>query len=278
MRRFVLLCLLVAPACTTVENPCDLTCENGGLCSPQTGSCVCAAGFSGDLCEVEIDECAGDPCQNGSSCTDGVADFSCACLSGFAGQTCEINLDDCAGDPCLNGGTCADEVEDFTCTCTATFAGKTCQTCNPTEARIKNFTNQPTIGPPGVARYGQGEVEITGSANIHVLNFNGIGIVGGQSDNVIDTAEVMTFTFLNPSSAVVYNVQASNNGNANQTSADGFVEAFDENGLSLGVMPVNGNGDHDVSAMFGNALITKFTITADGDQQRIGGLNFNSCP
>jgi hypothetical protein len=104
--------------------------------------CVCAAGFAngtcpydfieeykelctvdlGGACDIDVDECASHPCQNGASCVDaveavGIDSYSCTCAAGWEGPNCVGNIDDCSSDPCLNGGTCNDLVLSYTCSC-----------------------------------------------------------------------------------------------------------------------------------------------------------------
>ena len=39
---------------------------------PGNFSCNCEAGWTGQRCDVDIDECASQPCQNNATCTDKV--------------------------------------------------------------------------------------------------------------------------------------------------------------------------------------------------------------
>ena len=74
----------------------------------------------------DVDECTTRPgvCQNGATCANAVGGFDCLCVNGFEGDLCETNVDDCAGGRCLNGGTCLDYVGSFRCECPPGFTGK----------------------------------------------------------------------------------------------------------------------------------------------------------
>ena len=37
---------------------------------------------------------------------DEVNGYNCSCAAGFTGQLCETNIDDCVMNPCENEGTC----------------------------------------------------------------------------------------------------------------------------------------------------------------------------
>lgn len=104
-------------------------CQNGGSCVDKVNGfkCICPAGFSGPLCQTDIDDCQTDnPCLNGGSCADLVNSFRCLCVPGFTGSLCQTNVDDCLTKPCSNGGQCHDLVNDYRCTCKPGFAGKDC--------------------------------------------------------------------------------------------------------------------------------------------------------
>ena len=40
----------------------------------------------GEKCEINIDDCIGQPCENGATCIDGIQDFKCECANGFEGN------------------------------------------------------------------------------------------------------------------------------------------------------------------------------------------------
>lgn len=70
-------------------------------------ACGCLnVGFVGALCNIDYNECASQPCGNGATCVNGVAQFTCQCPIGWQGLTCTTDFNECASNPCQNGGTC----------------------------------------------------------------------------------------------------------------------------------------------------------------------------
>lgn len=47
------------------------------------------------------------PCLNGATCSNtGQGSYTCSCRPGFTGASCEIEVNECTGNPCRNGGSC----------------------------------------------------------------------------------------------------------------------------------------------------------------------------
>nr|XP_029479125.1 neurocan core protein-like isoform X1 [Oncorhynchus nerka] len=71
--------------------------------------------------------CVTNPCLHGGQCVPQGKGYSCYCPQGFTGENCEIDVDDCQSNPCLNGGTCIDKIHSFVCLCLPSYAGDTCE-------------------------------------------------------------------------------------------------------------------------------------------------------
>jgi len=73
-----------------VDEVCDAFSCNGGTCDASSGVVVCdacPAGFSGDFCELNVDDCVHHACDNGV-CIDLVDDRICLCNDGTYGEEC----------------------------------------------------------------------------------------------------------------------------------------------------------------------------------------------
>ena len=60
-----------------------------------------------------------------------LGDYACICASGFVGRYCEVDVDECASEGlCRNGGTCEDRVNNFHCRCPVEWKGRFCKDVN----------------------------------------------------------------------------------------------------------------------------------------------------
>ncbi|XP_076803894.1 uncharacterized protein LOC143447846 [Clavelina lepadiformis] len=105
-------------------------CKNGASCfNSGQGSytCRCKPGYIGHDCEVEVNECESNPCQNGATCVDLIDDYQCMCQSGFSGRNCDETTLTCDDFPCQNEGICTEGKKHYQCTCPDRFFGFNCE-------------------------------------------------------------------------------------------------------------------------------------------------------
>ncbi|XP_078574850.1 uncharacterized protein LOC144861039 [Branchiostoma floridae x Branchiostoma japonicum] len=106
--------------CQSDPKPCQINiCYNSGECSTcfndSYSVCSCLAGYTGDICNMDVDECASTPCQNGGTCINGVNSYHCHCTVGYGGEICQTDLDLCAQIACPFNWQCQDEGNHYIC-------------------------------------------------------------------------------------------------------------------------------------------------------------------
>ena len=144
---------------TAYSNACVNATDNCTVVNPGSHVCLCPGGFTGDNCEIDIDECASTPCSNGAACYEsngstipnatrqywstigatnisGLVDwdeYRCVCVPGSSGPSCVEDRDECASAPCLNGAFCTESntstaiaLGAYNCNCTAGWSGTNC--------------------------------------------------------------------------------------------------------------------------------------------------------
>ncbi|XP_063791962.1 epidermal growth factor-like protein 7 isoform X2 [Pseudophryne corroboree] len=70
---------------------CRLPCQNGGTCVG-VNRCGCPAGWTGERCQTDVDECKAGSHQCSQICKNAAGSFHCACREGFSlsenGKSC----------------------------------------------------------------------------------------------------------------------------------------------------------------------------------------------
>ncbi|XP_059483774.1 fat-like cadherin-related tumor suppressor homolog isoform X2 [Neocloeon triangulifer] len=115
-------------SCEVDLDPCASNpCLHGGRCLATPRSdyvCECLPRLSGKRCEYGR-FCNPNPCRNGGVCEEGDSAPMCKC-KGFTGELCNVDVDECAHSPCLNGATCINEFGNFRCLCPPNATGHLC--------------------------------------------------------------------------------------------------------------------------------------------------------
>jgi len=87
---------------------------------------VSCAPPTGNLCQVNVNECGSSPCLNKGTCVDGVASFTCLCELPYNGPTCAEVLTPCSPNPCANHAMCTHTADylGYQCNCNSGWQGK----------------------------------------------------------------------------------------------------------------------------------------------------------
>lgn len=89
--------------------------------------CSVVLGFTGNQCEININDCEDIVCPPKKVCVDLIDNYECRCPIGLTGDDCSIKIDPCKDNNCKNGATCSInfKTHDINCTCAPGFTGKT---------------------------------------------------------------------------------------------------------------------------------------------------------
>jgi hypothetical protein len=97
---------MIAPSLLQVDECASSPCLNNATCRDvfRGYQCACVEGWSGRLCEEDVDECAAHaPCpSHNHTCENHAGGYSCVCPSGYSGHVCEREIDECESAPCRN--------------------------------------------------------------------------------------------------------------------------------------------------------------------------------
>ncbi|XP_065555791.1 neurocan core protein isoform X1 [Lathamus discolor] len=95
--------------------------------APEELELLAWAGTGNTSQHAPSEPCQNNPCLHGGTCRANGSVCGCSCAPGFTGENCEIDIDDCLSSPCQNGGTCIDEVNSFVCLCLPSYGGSRCE-------------------------------------------------------------------------------------------------------------------------------------------------------
>ncbi|XP_077360027.1 protein crumbs homolog 1-like isoform X1 [Festucalex cinctus] len=110
-------------ASVCVPNPC----QNQGACEDRFDlhHCNCPSTWSGPLCKEPSDPCVAKPCVRGN-CSNIPGGYQCVCERGYTGAQCEMNVDFCENNNCNNGATCLKGFQSYSCLCPQNLTGQYC--------------------------------------------------------------------------------------------------------------------------------------------------------
>ncbi|CAF5184865.1 unnamed protein product, partial [Rotaria magnacalcarata] len=120
-------------------NPLDSeSCFHDGKCLQTTHGyrCICKTGFTGNFCELNINECESNPCINDGICYDLESSYVCYCPDGVFRPQCLPRTNVASSTArtlicsCQNGGKCGMQGSEK-CTCLNGFTGRFCENLSP---------------------------------------------------------------------------------------------------------------------------------------------------
>lgn len=86
------------------------------------------SGASSNVTLCEVTACTRNPCSNGGECSE-LKDggFECRCTAQWTGDTCQMDINECQLANMCNQGTCINKEGTFSCECPVGTTGRRCE-------------------------------------------------------------------------------------------------------------------------------------------------------
>lgn len=108
--------------------------------------------ITGIHCEVDINECDSNPCQNGATCKDAANSYRCHCpvpepgQEPWGGRDCEVRLVGCQQHQCQHEAGCVPMLTDdgkhsYACKCLAGWSGDRCNTSTTFSFNLEGYVH-----------------------------------------------------------------------------------------------------------------------------------------
>lgn len=142
------------------------------------------------------------------------------------------------------------------------------------------FTDDGTFTAPF---YDESDVRVSGSGTLNLLELNGIGVVGGVSDNAVDTGEFLDVEITNGLLFESFIFTSSIVGNLDGGDIDSFfIEGFRADGTSIGTFDFFDSGEGFISneyvSLLGGEPVERFRVASRGDLFRLSSLTITTVP
>lgn len=145
-----------------------------------------------------------------------------------------------------------------------------CVPVNPTDASFIGLGTQST---PSVTVQG---LQVTGSADLYILDDWGIGVVGGPNDSHLDADEWLELTFLDGPAADISYTNSGGVQNGTGGVGDHIVEVYDPDGALITSYTAESEGWKDVQ-VGPDVEVGSLRIQSLGDAIRLHEVAFDRC-
>ncbi|RDD40666.1 Deleted in malignant brain tumors 1 protein, partial [Trichoplax sp. H2] len=91
--------------------------------------------------------CASYPCVHGTCTSNSTSGYSCICSYGWTGQQCQMSVNECASNPCSANATCIDQHTSYVCLCPDGYYGSNCQEGPIADGSVRLVAQYNAAGP-----------------------------------------------------------------------------------------------------------------------------------